>query len=183
MPASSTSPAPPARIIFPSAAEFDDSRHFSHKRGLLIRAADGNPRTLEIELWTAIDRRLRTELGLPLSSFEPIQVIARRGACRVPDIADEMAIAVGGTSKLVDRLESAGHCRRRSNPDDRRSSLIELTSAGRQLLAKVGEFVDEELEMRVGAVLSARPRQQFVMTLSTLREAGHRLDATIETEV
>lgn len=37
-----------------------------------------------------------------------MQVIARRGTCRVQDIADEMAITVGGTSKLVDRLESAG---------------------------------------------------------------------------
>ena len=63
---------------------------------------------LEIELWNAVDSPLRTGLALPLSSYEPMQVIARRGTCRVQDIADEMAITVGGTSKLVDRLESAG---------------------------------------------------------------------------
>src|SRR4249920_3035421 len=111
---------------------------------------------LEIELWNAVDARLRADLALPLSSFEPMQVIARRGACRVQDIADEMAITVGGTSKLVDRLESAGHCSRRSNPEDRRSSLVELTPAGLEVLAKAGEVVDDELEMRVGAALSAR---------------------------
>lgn len=134
---------------------------------------------LEIELWNAVDSRLRSELELPLSSYEPMQVIARRGTCRVQDIADEMAITVGGTSKLVDRLESAGHCRRRSNPDDRRSSLVELTPAGRELLAAAAEVVDDELEMRVGSVLSARSRQHFVVALTTLRSAGHRLDAAI----
>ena len=111
-----------------------------------------------------------------------MQVIARRGTCRVQDIADEMAITVGGTSKLVDRRESAGHCRLRPNPDDRRSSLVELTQAGRELLAAAAEVVDDELEMRVGSVLSARSRQQFVVALTTLRSAGHRLDATVAAE-
>lgn len=138
---------------------------------------------LEIELWNAVDTRLRTDLNLPLSSFEPMQVVARRGACRVQDIADEMAITVGGTSKLVDRLESAGHCRRRSNPDDRRSSLVELTPAGRQLLASAGEVVDDELEMRVGSVLSARARRELVVALTSLRSAGHRLDSPMGTDV
>ena len=135
---------------------------------------------LEIELWNAVDNRLRTDLDLQLSSFEPMQVVARRGACRVQDIADEMAITVGGTSKLVDRLESAGHCRRSSNPDDRRSSLVELTPAGRQVLARAGDVIDDELEMRVGSVLSARSRHEFGVALTTLRSAGHRLDATRE---
>jgi hypothetical protein len=43
------------------------------------------------------------------------------------DIAEELSLTVGGTSKLVDRIEAAGHCVRRANPDDRRSSIIELT--------------------------------------------------------
>src|SRR6516165_10084105 len=80
----------------------------------------------ETELWNAIDARLRAEFDLPLSRFEPMQIIGRRGACRVNDIAEELVITVGGTSKLVDRIQAAGHCRRRSNPHDGRSSIIEL---------------------------------------------------------
>jgi DNA-binding MarR family transcriptional regulator len=87
----------------------------------------------EIELWDAVDARLRADCGLLLSRFEPMQVISRRAPCRVQDIADELSITVGGASKLVDRIQAAGHCRRRPHPDDRRSSLIELTPAGRQL--------------------------------------------------
>jgi DNA-binding MarR family transcriptional regulator len=86
---------------------------------------------------------------------------------------------VGGISKFVDRLESAGYCRRTPNPGDRRSSLVELTPAGRELFAAASEVVDDELERRIGAVLSVRSREQFVRTLTRLRSAGHRLDATV----
>ena len=41
---------------------------------------------------------------------------------------------------------------------------------------------DDELEMRVGSVLSAQSRQQFVVALTTLRSAGHRLDANVAAE-
>ena len=94
------------------------SRHFDN----LVR--------FETELWTAVDQRLRIEHDLPLSRFEPMQIIDRLGSCRVFDIAEALAITVGGTSKLVDRIEAAGHCRRKSNPTDKRSSLIELTPEG-----------------------------------------------------
>src|SRR5947209_11667491 len=86
---------------------------------------------LETELWNAVDGRLRADFNLPLARFEPMQVIARVPSCRVFDIASELSITIGGTSKLVDRIEASGHCRRLANPHDRRSSLIELTPAGR----------------------------------------------------
>ena len=55
----------------------------------------------ETELWNAVDARLRTEFNLPLSRLEPMQVIARHPSCRVYDIAAELSITIGGTSKLV----------------------------------------------------------------------------------
>jgi hypothetical protein len=59
-------------------------------------------------------------MALQLTWFEPMQVMSEYTACRVFDIKEELSIAVG-TSKLVDRIEDAGLCRRRANPDDRRS--------------------------------------------------------------
>ena len=84
----------------------------------------------ETELWNAIDTRLRSGHDLPLTWFEPMQVMARYPVCRVYDIAGELSITPGGTSKLVDRIEAAGLCCRKANPADRRSHLIELTPAG-----------------------------------------------------
>jgi DNA-binding MarR family transcriptional regulator len=133
---------------------------------------------LEIELWKAVDARLRADCDLPLSRFEPMQVISRRSPCRVQDIADELSITVGGASKLVDRIEAAGHCRRRPHPEDKRSSLIELTPAGGQLLTAATVAFEDELHNRLGAAIPAASLQQFAATLAALRSAGHRVDTT-----
>jgi len=131
----------------------------------------------ETEIWNAVDARLRADCDIPLHHFEPMQVISRRSACRVQDIADELVITVGGTSKLVDRIEASGYCRRRPNPDDRRSSIVQLTAAGKRLLAKATTVFEDELEMRLGAAVPERSQQQLAATLARLRAAGRLADA------
>jgi DNA-binding MarR family transcriptional regulator len=126
----------------------------------------------ETELWNAVDARLRADFDLPLTRFEPMQVIDRVGSCRVYDIAAELSITIGGTSKLVDRIEAAGHCRRVANPHDRRSSLIELTPAGRRLLAKATATFEEELQTRIGSTVSARQLDQFRTVLGKMRASN-----------
>jgi MarR family transcriptional regulator, organic hydroperoxide resistance regulator len=128
----------------------------------------------EIELWNAVDARLKKECGLPLTHFEPMSVMDRLARCRVYDIASELGITTGGTSKLVDRIEASGYCRRLPNPDDRRSSLLELTAEGRRMLAEAGKAFDDELEHRLGAAVPERTLRQFAGTLARLRAAGHR---------
>jgi len=128
----------------------------------------------EIELWNAIDARLKSEFDLPLTHFEPMSVIDRLPGCRVYDIAGELGITTGGASKLVDRIEASGYCRRLPNPADRRSSLLELTPEGRRMLADAGVAFDEELQRWLGAAVPERTLRQFAATLSRLRAAGHR---------
>lgn len=107
---------------------------------------------VQILLWDALDERLRRDFGLPLSRFEPLQVIGRTEPCRVQDIASSILVTVGGTSKLVDRLEASGYCERTSNPEDRRSSLNKLTADGRRLLAGAAEALEDELQARLAGV-------------------------------
>lgn len=130
----------------------------------------------EIELWNAVDARLKSEFGLPLTHFEPMLVIDRLPKCRVYDIASELGITTGGTSKLVDRIEASGYCRRLPNPDDRRSSLLELTPEGQRLLADAGKAFDDELQRRLGTAVPERTVRQFAATLARLRAAGHRTE-------
>ena len=124
----------------------------------------------EIELWNAVDARLRAAHGLPLSRFEPMQVVKRTPRCRVIDIAEALSITVGGTSKLVDRLEASGLCRRRPDPDDGRSSLIALTPAGQRLLADATRTFLDELELRLGAALSPPSLERFAGDIRQLRQ-------------
>ena len=109
---------------------------------------------------------------LPLSRLEPMQVIARRPSCRVYDIAEELSITIGGTSKLVDRIEAAGYCVRRANPEDRRSSIIELTASGRRVLAKATKVFEDELQTRIGSAVPERSLQQLHSTVVKLRAAN-----------
>jgi DNA-binding MarR family transcriptional regulator len=131
---------------------------------------------LETRLYNVIDARLKAEHDLPLGQFEFLRFVAAHGTTRVYDLAREMAITVGATSKAVDRLESAGRVRRTANPSDRRSSLVELTPAGADVLAAATPTVEAELQTWVG---SAPALEQLATSLSVLRrraELDHRTD-------
>jgi DNA-binding MarR family transcriptional regulator len=136
---------------------------------------------LEIELWDAVDRRLRAECGISTGDFDVLQVVARTPACRVYDIARELSITVGGTSKAVDRIEARGHLVRTSNPDDRRSSIIELTPDGGRVFARAGDVVGDELRIRLGSVLPESELEQFSTLIARLRAAGAGADAADRT--
>jgi DNA-binding MarR family transcriptional regulator len=127
---------------------------------------------VEIELWDAIDARLKQACDLPLGRFLPMRIIADTPSCRVLDIAGALSITVGAASKGVDRIEAAGHCRRRPNPDDRRSSIIELTSAGRSILDTATRAYEGELEARVTARLSPGELATLSAIITKLRSAS-----------
>jgi DNA-binding MarR family transcriptional regulator len=129
----------------------------------------------ETELWNAVDARLQTDHDLPLTWFEPMQVMSKYTSCRVVDIREVLSITVGGTSKLVDRIEAAGLCRRRANPDDRRSQFIELTPAGRRMLGTATKSFEDELRTRLEDVVSERALDQFRATLVKLRAANRHV--------
>jgi DNA-binding MarR family transcriptional regulator len=130
----------------------------------------------EIEIWNAVDARLKSEFGLPLTHYEPMSVIARLPGCRVYDIATELGITTGGTSKLVDRIEASGYCRRLPNPADRRSSLLELTAEGRRVLDEAGAAFDEELHALLGSAVPERTLRQFAATLTRLRRTSPAIE-------
>ena len=124
---------------------------------------------LEIELWDAVDARLRADVDVQLRNYLPMQVIAATTSCRVYDLVEQLGITVGTASKAVDRLENAGFCQRRNNPQDRRSPILELTPAGQRVLARATASVDSELELRLASVLSSRSLHQLTAWVAKLR--------------
>ena len=136
---------------------------------------------LKTELWNAVEGRLRADFGVSLPVFEFLQVISRTLDCRVQDIAAELSITVGGTSKIVDRIEASGYCARSANPGDRRSSIISLTPAGKRLLPKLAAAVDDELRRKLGTSLADRSLVQLTRTLTKLRTAVRADGVTAKT--
>ena len=153
------------------------------------RARDANPELrvlfsaivrLETELWDAVEDRLRADHGITLPFFEFMQIISLHPNCRVQDIAAELSITVGGTSKIIDRIEAAGYCARHANPSDRRSSILALSPAGKRLLPRITATVDDELGARMGSVLSGQSLAELIGTLSRLRDGFSAADAAEE---
>jgi DNA-binding MarR family transcriptional regulator len=126
---------------------------------------------LEIELWNAVETRLRDEHGVPLAWFETMNVIGGTGDTTVNDLTQRLTITVGGASKLVDRIESAGFVRRTAHPTDGRSSIIELTPSGKRLLEKLRLTVSAELGDLIGKRVPKKTQQQLARNIRTLREA------------
>jgi DNA-binding MarR family transcriptional regulator len=125
---------------------------------------------LEIALWDRVDARLRKSHELPLAFFEPLLLISRapRGSMRVGDLARALRVTVGGTSKLVDRIASAGLIAREPDPDDRRASRASLTTAGKRKLSAALKTYDSEVGSILGAVLTPTEQQQMSDYVSRL---------------
>jgi DNA-binding MarR family transcriptional regulator len=126
---------------------------------------------LEIELWNAVEARLRAELSVGLAAAQTLAVVASVPDCRVNDIVRGLSITVGGASKTVDRLERTGLVARRPHPTDRRSSVIALTRAGAATHAEAQRLIAAELDARIGGVLSDRALDQLHRAIGRLRAA------------
>ena len=131
---------------------------------------------VETRWYNVVDERLQTEHGVSAGLYQALVVIGERPQCRVTDLVTELAISVGAASKIVDRLQAAGWCRRTANPDDRRSSLLSLTSAGQRLVADARATFADEIERWASRAFTEKERRTFAASLEKLRrvleEAG-----------
>jgi MarR family transcriptional regulator, organic hydroperoxide resistance regulator len=124
---------------------------------------------LETDLWNRVDGRVHREHGLPLAWLEVMQVISTTPGCRVLDVAEALFITVGGASKVVDKVQAGGWCRRLPNPSDGRSSLIELTESGEGLLEAANVTFEDALDAYLGAAAPTGELTRLSNTLGRLR--------------
>lgn len=76
------------------------------------------------------------------------------GPLTMSDVMSTLHIHASTATSLVSRLEKAAYVYRSSNPEDRRSRLVHLTSSGRRQLEAIGpafRAVDSMLAARAGA--------------------------------
>ncbi|RFA12248.1 hypothetical protein B7R22_16605 [Subtercola boreus] len=130
---------------------------------------------LETELWNTLDARLVRECGVTLAAFNALLIVSETVNCRVNDLASALAMTVGGVSQSVDRFEARGLLVRRPNPANRRSSLLEVTDAGRIALDAASGIFDDELTIWFTQPLGDHTLNRFAADLEALRAASaHR---------
>jgi DNA-binding MarR family transcriptional regulator len=125
---------------------------------------------LEIEVWNSLDADLQGSAGITLAQFQALSAIRKNaGSARVQDISTELMITVGATSKLVDRLERDGFAARSANPDDRRSSVINLSARGERALKAADHAAEQHLRTVFGNAIPAERVARMIDELASLR--------------
>jgi len=124
---------------------------------------------LETDLWNRVEGRVHREHGLPLAWLEVMQVVSTTPGCRVLDVANALSITVGGASKVIDKVQGAGWCRRLPNPTDGRSNLLQLTESGDGVLKAANVTFEDALAAYLGAAASTGELTRLSDILGRLR--------------
>jgi len=119
-------------------------------------------------------RRLRQEAGEGLSPSQSaaLATIDRHGPLTPSELAARERIQRPTATRVIARLEEAGLVDRTRDPEDRRSSVVGLTPAGRELLVRV--------RTRKDAYLSRRLRDLDADERATLDRAAAILERVLE---
>jgi DNA-binding MarR family transcriptional regulator len=119
-------------------------------------------------------RRLRQEAGEELSPSQAaaLATIDRHGPLTPSELAVRERIQRPTATRVIARLEETGFVDRTQDPDDRRSCLVGLTPAGRELLGRV--------RTRKDAYLSRRLRDLDADERATLARAAAILERVLE---
>jgi DNA-binding MarR family transcriptional regulator len=121
-------------------------------------------------------RRLRQEAGEELSPSQTaaLATIDRHGPLTPSELAVRERIQRPTVTRIVARLEERGLVQRTRDPQDGRSSLVALTPAGRELLARG--------RTRKNAYLARRLRELDTDDHATLERAAAILERLLEEE-
>jgi len=92
------------------------------------------------------------------------------GALPLSRIGARLQVHPASITNAVDRCEAQGQVRRRPHPTDRRTTLAEITPAGRELVAKATESLNREVFSDLG--LARDDVDSLVGVLDRFR-AGH----------
>jgi DNA-binding MarR family transcriptional regulator len=94
---------------------------------------------------------------------------------RLTDLSDRLLIRPPSVTGVVDRLERAGLVVRDESPTDLRAKRVALTGQGRQLVERVLQVHDRQIDLVMGA-LNANEQAEFHRLLSRL---GRHLEGLI----
>ena len=99
-------------------------------------------------------RRLRQEAGAELSPSQTaaLATIERHGPLTPSELAERERVQRPTVTRVLARLEEAGLIVRAGDPADRRSSLVTVSPAGRELLAVLRTRKDAYLARRLAAL-------------------------------
>ena len=85
------------------------------------------------EKFSSWEHAVVEDSGFSLSQMHAIEIFGHHGPLKMKALAEKIGITTGSLTVAIDKLEKRGVVARKANPDDRRSYVIELTDAGKEI--------------------------------------------------
>ena len=106
---------------------------------------------------------------LSFSRYELLRLLAFSGSGALPitKASDRLQVHVTSVTHAIRRLEAAGLVRRVPHPTDGRTTLVEITDRGRDLVAEATGTLNEEVLADIG--MPAEQSRALVEAIDTLR--------------
>jgi MarR family transcriptional regulator, organic hydroperoxide resistance regulator len=111
--------------------------------------------------------------GITIQQYNVLRILRGAGEAGLPTLAirDRMVEEAAGITRLLDKLESAGHVVRERSTPDRRQVLCHITPKGVSLIASLDKPMDAA-NQRSGSMLDDAERAQIIELLGAVR-AGY----------
>jgi DNA-binding MarR family transcriptional regulator len=141
--------------------------------GATMAAATSIMRAQQI-VQASVDRALRP-FELTFARYEALVLLtfSKRGTLPMGKMGHRLMIHPTSVTNIVDRLEGQGFVRRRAHGTDRRTTLVEITDAGRAVVAKA---TDEVIACAFGLdALSIPELDQITALVRAVRVASGEL--------
>ncbi len=168
-------PAPKRTLSFDPIAEARRRWDERWDGGEPMAAATSIMRAQQIVL-SRVDEALRP-YDLTFARYEALVLLlfSSRGSLPLGKMGERLMVHPTSVTNIVDRLEEQGLVARVPHPTDRRTTLCEITEAGR---ARVKEATDAVVEVSIG-VTGLTDREQATLTrlLAKLRAASGDFEA------
>lgn len=116
------------------------------------------------------------ELAAPsvtLPQFRALLVLTRVGPCNASGLAEQLGAHPYSVTRICDRLVHLEYATRTPRPDNRRQVVLDVTAAGRALVAGVQQHRERDLQ-RVLESMSERSRSGLTGVLPDLLGALDR---------
>lgn len=108
-------------------------------------------------------------LDLNLTSASLLMYVVERGGSTQTVLARRLDVGRAAAGLVVDRLEKRGLVVRRSDVDDRRTWVVDATTAGRKVAAQVST-IDETVRGRLRNGVDRQARQELANLLLQMQE-------------
>lgn len=113
--------------------------------------------------------------GLSIIGFHAVALLEMHRALPMSRLAEELGVALPNATGIVGRLEERGIVERLHDDEDRRVVRVELTEAGRQLIAEMEAERRDRMARLIGT-LDETQQARLLQAVRDLRAASAALD-------